>query len=172
MEWTCLLATMGVRSTAEPPITTTITRFASASEESAAAAACEAVAAAAAAAEGEGEAAALGVPYPAGRVGLEYRYCGVKELRILQMLWPLPAQHPHWQQRPTGYLSHLVGHEGKGSLLSRLKARGWAASLSAGASSSYDEFAMFSVTVSLEAICETVTLRKTVILRTLSLHPY
>lgn len=30
------------------------------------------------------------------------------------------------------YVSHLIGHEGAGSLLSALKARGWATGLSAG----------------------------------------
>ena len=32
------------------------------------------------------------------------------------------------------YISCLVGHEGRGSLLSALKARGWASALSAGVS--------------------------------------
>jgi insulysin len=88
-------------------------------------------------------------PYPQQLLGVEYKIVPTRELRTLQLLWPLPSTRPDWQHRPTSYLSHLVGHEGQGSLLSRFKALGWANSLSAGTSLSNDGFSMFSVTISL-----------------------
>lgn len=45
------------------------------------------------------------------------------------------------------YLSHLVGHEGSGSLLSLLKAKGWANGLSAGPYESATDWANFIVSV-------------------------
>lgn len=88
-------------------------------------------------------------PYPERLLGVEFQIVPARELRTLQLLWPLPPTHPEWRHRPTSYLSHLVGHEGEGSLLSRFKALGWANALSAGTSLSNDGFSMFSVTVSL-----------------------
>ena len=44
----------------------------------------------------------------------------------------LPSLRGQYRRKPEDYLSHLVGHEGRGSLLSGLKARGWATQLSAG----------------------------------------
>ncbi|KAJ2638098.1 metalloprotease, partial [Coemansia sp. RSA 1694] len=52
--------------------------------------------------------------------------------------------------KPSRYLGSLVGHEGKGSILSYVKRRGWATSIVAGRSpTSAEGFDMFKVTVSL-----------------------
>ena len=45
------------------------------------------------------------------------------------------------------YLSHLVGHEGSGSLLSLLKVKGWANGLSAGPYESATDWSVFMVLV-------------------------
>lgn len=64
-----------------------------------------------------------------------------KDVRLLAFSWQLPDwQVPLWRSKPTAYAAHLLGHEGKGSLLSALKAKGWSTALSAGA----DEFGCFS----------------------------
>jgi len=56
-----------------------------------------------------------------------------KDARWLSFAWQLPAwQVPLWRNKPASYASYLIGHEGEGSLLSALKERGWATSLSAG----------------------------------------
>ncbi|CAN0011298.1 unnamed protein product, partial [Phaeothamnion confervicola] len=60
---------------------------------------------------------------------------------------PLPPMEPHYREKPHRYLSHLLGHEGKGSLLSLLKARGLANDLWAGESVSVAEFTSFVVSV-------------------------
>ncbi|CAN0401046.1 unnamed protein product, partial [Hapterophycus canaliculatus] len=52
-----------------------------------------------------------------------------------------PASTPH------SYISHLIGHEGSGSLLSLLKAKGWANGLSAGPYESATDWSNFLVSV-------------------------
>jgi insulysin len=47
------------------------------------------------------------------------------------------------------YLSHLLGHESGGSILSALKQKLWANGLSAGAYLSNSDFASFTITVEL-----------------------
>ena len=47
------------------------------------------------------------------------------------------------------YLGHFVGHEGSGSLLSALKARGWASELSAGVSEQSSVVWLFEITITL-----------------------
>lgn len=54
-------------------------------------------------------------------------------------LFQLPSLTNQYRSKADEYISHLVGHEGKGSLLSALKAKGWASELSAGVGESgYD----------------------------------
>ncbi len=55
----------------------------------------------------------------------------VKDIRSLTLTFPIPEFRSKWQQKPLYYISSLVGYEGKGSLLSYLKEKGWATSLSA-----------------------------------------
>ncbi|ORE08646.1 hypothetical protein BCV72DRAFT_203143 [Rhizopus microsporus var. microsporus] len=50
----------------------------------------------------------------------------VKDVRILEMTFPFPDQRPLYAVQPGRYLSHLIGHEGHGSILSLLKKNGWA----------------------------------------------
>ena len=57
----------------------------------------------------------------------------------MMALFQLPSLTKQYRSKADEYLSHLVGHEGKGSLLSALKAKGWASELSAGVGESgYD----------------------------------
>lgn len=46
-------------------------------------------------------------------------------------------------------MSHLIGHEGKGSILSELKCRGWSNNLLAGHNTSGRGFGFFDITVDL-----------------------
>ncbi|KAG0165438.1 Insulinase (Peptidase M16) [Apophysomyces sp. BC1034] len=59
----------------------------------------------------------------------------VKDNRTIDITFPFPDQTPYFKSRPGHYISHLIGHEGPGSILSYLKNKGWATYLSAG---SYD----------------------------------
>ncbi|KAE9594482.1 putative insulysin [Lupinus albus] len=69
---------------------------------------------------------------PIWKSGKVYWLEAVKDVHILDLSWQLPCLHQEYLKKPEDYLAHLLGHEGKGSLLSYLKARGWATSLSAG----------------------------------------
>ena len=74
----------------------------------------------------------------------------VKDIRNLDMLFPIPdINRDNYKSGPLDYLSHLIGHEGKGSLLSELKARKWCNSLVAGQKSGAKGFAFFEVGVDL-----------------------
>jgi secreted Zn-dependent insulinase-like peptidase len=53
------------------------------------------------------------------------------DTRELSLSFPLPPAKDYWSQKPLYYLSSLIGYEGKGSLLSALKDRGWANELGA-----------------------------------------
>ncbi|KAI4348123.1 hypothetical protein L6164_008882 [Bauhinia variegata] len=69
---------------------------------------------------------------PIWKAGKIYRLEAVKDVHILDLTWTLPCLHQEYLKKPEDYLAHLLGHEGRGSLLFSLKARGWATSLSAG----------------------------------------
>lgn len=49
-----------------------------------------------------------------------------KELRQLTFNFPIPNPDQFYQQKPYAYIAHILGHEGRGSLLSLLKRLGWA----------------------------------------------
>ncbi|WOL14776.1 nardilysin-like [Canna indica] len=69
---------------------------------------------------------------PIWKKGKLYRLEAVKDVNIMELSWTLPCLHEEYLKKPEDYLAHLFGHEGSGSLLYFLKAKGWAISLSAG----------------------------------------
>ncbi|XP_039282845.1 insulin-degrading enzyme isoform X2 [Nilaparvata lugens] len=73
----------------------------------------------------------------------------VKDLRNLNILFPIPDLTEHYKASPGGFLTHLIGHEGSGSLLSALKAAGWCSNLSCGVRTPANGFAFFSISVDL-----------------------
>eukprot|EP00271_Cylindrocystis_brebissonii_P012852 TRINITY_DN32367_c0_g1_i1.p1 TRINITY_DN32367_c0_g1~~TRINITY_DN32367_c0_g1_i1.p1 ORF type:complete len:963 (+),score=199.34 TRINITY_DN32367_c0_g1_i1:121-2889(+) len=64
--------------------------------------------------------------------GSLYWVASVKNQHQLNLTWTLPCLDGEYVKKPADYLSHLIGHEGAGSLLACLKAKGWASALSAG----------------------------------------
>ena len=56
---------------------------------------------------------------------------------------------PHFKKGPSGYLSHLIGHEGKHSLFSLLEDEGYCYSLSAGGYDRMRIFHMFNISINL-----------------------
>jgi secreted Zn-dependent insulinase-like peptidase len=58
----------------------------------------------------------------------------LKDQRSLALMFPIPPGKELYRQKPLAYIGHVLGHEGKGSLLSLLKQQGWAESLGAGGS--------------------------------------
>lgn len=78
-----------------------------------------------------------------------YHITSVKDLQAVSLLWPLPEQQSHYKVKPSYFVSHLLGHEGCGSLLDMLKKKGWAVGLVAGNSCSQTSFAAFGCSIDL-----------------------
>ncbi|KAG0447605.1 hypothetical protein HPP92_028242 [Vanilla planifolia] len=73
-----------------------------------------------------------GFDLPIWKPGKLYKLEAVKDVHVLELSWTLPCLHKEYLKKPEDYVAHLLGHEGRGSLLFYLKANGWAMSLSAG----------------------------------------
>ena len=77
----------------------------------------------------------------------------VRQGHSLTLTFQLPSLFKEYRAKPDDYVSHLLGHEGRGSLLSALKAKGWATAISAGVNESGYErntaLFVFEVTVTL-----------------------
>ncbi|XP_060063916.1 insulin-degrading enzyme-like [Ylistrum balloti] len=71
----------------------------------------------------------------------------VKEMRSLNLMWAIPDLQDFYTAKPGNYISHLIGHEAKGSLLSELKSKGWANSLSCGSSLGAKGFRILTVNI-------------------------
>lgn len=72
-----------------------------------------------------------------------------RELRELNLMFPIPPVEPLYRKKPAYYLGNFLGHEGEGSLLSLLKSQGWAESLSAGTFLSTEQNALFQISIGL-----------------------
>ncbi|XP_033611295.1 insulin-degrading enzyme-like [Cryptotermes secundus] len=73
----------------------------------------------------------------------------VKDLRNLNITFPIPDLQEYYKAGPGHYLSHLFGHEGPGSLLSVLRTKGWCNSLVGGARTGSRGFGFFGINVDL-----------------------
>ncbi|VDK25141.1 unnamed protein product [Anisakis simplex] len=73
----------------------------------------------------------------------------VKDLRYLTLMFPMKDYKDEYRAQPAHYISHLIGHEGPGSLLSELKRLGWVSSLSAGGRLIANGFGVFNISVDL-----------------------
>jgi len=78
----------------------------------------------------------------------------LKDMRSVEYAFPIPAVLQHYKTKPAKYLAHFIGDEGKGSLLSLLKDKGWATTLNAGADSvdSTEAQAVVSIDLTSEGI--------------------
>ncbi len=77
------------------------------------------------------------------------RVVPLRDKRELQLTWPMPPVRPLYRAPPTRLLSHLLGHEGEGSVFAVLHRLGWASGVHAGLGTSQNDFCLFEVTVSL-----------------------
>lgn len=73
----------------------------------------------------------------------------IMDFHGLEISFPLEYQPPLWRYKPANFISHLIGHEGPGSLHSYLKGKGWITSLSSGPQNLARAFAMFKITMHL-----------------------
>ncbi|CAG8979190.1 hypothetical protein HYALB_00000326 [Hymenoscyphus albidus] len=57
----------------------------------------------------------------------------VMDSRELNLTFPFMDEELLFESQPSRYISHLIGHEGPGSIMAYIKSKGWANGLSAGA---------------------------------------
>jgi insulysin len=57
----------------------------------------------------------------------------VMETRTVKLYFPFMDEETLFETQPSRYISHLIGHEGPGSIMAYIKSKGWANGLSAGA---------------------------------------
>ena len=73
----------------------------------------------------------------------------VMDQRTLDICFPYQDEENLYESQPSRYISHLIGHEGPGSILAYTKAKGWANGLSAGPSSVCPGSALFQISIKL-----------------------
>jgi len=73
----------------------------------------------------------------------------IMDRRSMSIAFPVPSSFKYKKSQPISYLSNLIGHEGKGSLLSELKSQQLVDSLSAGAQFDTNNQAMFMINMAL-----------------------
>ncbi|MBT3607176.1 MAG: hypothetical protein HN815_01405 [Candidatus Marinimicrobia bacterium] len=73
----------------------------------------------------------------------------VKDLRDLEISFAIPSTRQMYESKPGRQLGFILGHEGKGSLLSYLKDKGWAQTLSAGARPETKEYGTATIRIGL-----------------------
>ena len=73
----------------------------------------------------------------------------VKDRRVLDMTFPTPGTRALYRSKPDELIGFLLGYEGEGSLLSRLKQQGLATGLRGGGHQATKDYSLFSVHVEL-----------------------
>lgn len=91
----------------------------------------------------------LDSPYGKDQLGKRVEIVPVKDSRSLMVRFPIPDLRAEYKSNPAHYISHLLGHEGKGSLLSELKRLGWVSSLTAGETNIAKGISTFDIHVDL-----------------------
>ncbi|KAG0637204.1 Metalloenzyme, LuxS/M16 peptidase-like protein [Tuber brumale] len=73
----------------------------------------------------------------------------VMDTRSLDIVFTYPDEEKLFKYQPSRYCSHLIGHEGPGSILALLKKKGWADSLAAGSEPTCDDVSFFKISTKL-----------------------
>ncbi len=92
------------------------------------------------------------LPWTDEQRGTFIRAKTIKDSRLLYLCWLCPDQKKHFLVKAQKYFSHLIGHEGQGSILNLLKEHGWATSLSAGCDDDSSGYNFFEVTIELSSM--------------------
>ena len=73
----------------------------------------------------------------------------VMDSRLMDIYFPYQDEDEMYKTHPSRYISHLIGHEGPGSILAYIKGKGWANGLSAGAMAVCPGSAFFTISIRL-----------------------
>ena len=84
-------------------------------------------------------------PYGPDELGVVVEVPSIKEMKKLELKFTIPDLQEHYESKPSEYISHLIGHEGVGSLLSLLKKNVWANALWAGSHRGLRGFEFFVI---------------------------
>ncbi|KAL1303025.1 hypothetical protein AAFC00_003338 [Neodothiora populina] len=82
-------------------------------------------------------------------LGMQIFVKPVMDMRMLDVHFDFIDEDELWESQPSKYISHLIGHEGPGSILAYIKAKGWANGLGAGPMSLCPGTAHFSISIRL-----------------------
>uniref|UniRef100_A0A1B6DGR0 Peptidase M16 C-terminal domain-containing protein n=1 Tax=Clastoptera arizonana TaxID=38151 RepID=A0A1B6DGR0_9HEMI len=91
----------------------------------------------------------LDSPYGPEQLQIKGFIIPIKDMRNLSICFPVPDLHKYYKAGPGSIISHLIGHEGPGSLLSTLRNKGWCNSLVGGHRPAAKGFGFFTVNVDL-----------------------
>jgi nardilysin len=95
------------------------------------------------------------LPLPVSSFQKLYRVIPTRKTHKLLLSWQLHSSLTSYKSKSVGYLGHLIGHEGEGSLLSELKRLEYSSSVSAGVSEGNMDnntmFSVFNITVNLSS---------------------
>ncbi len=72
------------------------------------------------------------VPFGPNELGMQCFSKPVMDSREINLFFPFLDEDELFESQPSRYISHLIGHEGPGSIMSYIKTKGWANGLSAG----------------------------------------
>ncbi|MCE9679540.1 insulinase family protein [Shewanella sp. AS1] len=87
--------------------------------------------------------------YDTAQLQQEINIVPLKEQRRVAITFSLPAINLFYKRKPLTFISHLLGYEGKGSLLSYLKQQGLASNLSAGGGVNGYNFKDYNISIQL-----------------------
>lgn len=88
-------------------------------------------------------------PFSAADMGTQVFAKPVMDSRSIDIFFPFMDEEHLYASQPSRYISHLIGHEGPGSILAYIKAKGWANGLSAGAMPVCPGSSFFTVSIRL-----------------------
>lgn len=88
-------------------------------------------------------------PYSKEQYGTKVYIVPVKDIRALTLSFTIDDLSKHYKSNPGHYVSHLIGHEGKGSILSELRKQGWCNGLYSSHTDFIGGFGFFDISISL-----------------------
>lgn len=83
------------------------------------------------------------------QLGKQYFIVPSKELRSLHINFILPSFRQYYTKAPSKMITHLIGHESEGSILSLLKQKGWADELSVSVGIKCSNFEILKIGIAL-----------------------
>ncbi|XP_041865501.1 insulin-degrading enzyme-like [Melanotaenia boesemani] len=88
-------------------------------------------------------------PFQESQLKQLYKVVPVKDIRKLNVTFPIPDIQKYYKSGPGRYLGHLIGHEGPESLFSELRSKGWVDTLAAGQKEGAKGFMFFTIKMDL-----------------------